>query len=87
MFGEDREDISYLWFNKQTADGVIMDLTFFIKDKDGRYTRYDEQHIQYAHSEEEIIFALTQAGFENITSEGHLGNSKDERINFIAHKA
>jgi hypothetical protein len=86
MFGEDREDISYLWFNKQTADGVVMDLTFFVKGRDGRYTRYDEQHIQYAHTEEEIISALYKVGFSRVSSEGHLGQSKDERINFIAIK-
>jgi ubiquinone/menaquinone biosynthesis C-methylase UbiE len=86
LFGEDREDISYLWFNKQTADGVIMDLTFFVKDKDGRYCRYDERHIQYAHTEDEIISALKEVGFTKVTSEGHLGGSKDVRINFIAVK-
>jgi ubiquinone/menaquinone biosynthesis C-methylase UbiE len=86
LFGEDREDISYLWFNKQTEDGVIMDLTFFVKDKDGRYTRYDERHEQYAHEEEELVELLKQAGFTSVETEGHLGGSKDERINFIAIK-
>jgi ubiquinone/menaquinone biosynthesis C-methylase UbiE len=86
LFGEDREDISYLWFNKQTADGVIMDLTFFVKQKDGSYARYDERHIQYAHSESDIISSLNEVGFTKVTSEGHLGGSKDVRINFIAVK-
>jgi SAM-dependent methyltransferase len=86
MFGEDREDISYLWFNTQTESGVIMDLTFFVKGKDGRYDRFDERHEQFAHSEQDVLCALSEAGFAHVESEGHLGGTKDERINFIAKK-
>ncbi|MDE7076271.1 MAG: class I SAM-dependent methyltransferase, partial [Clostridia bacterium] len=66
LFGEDGEDISYLWFNKQTEEGVQMELTFFIKQADGRYERREETHIQYAHSEEEIVSALREAGFARV---------------------
>ncbi len=86
LFGEDGEDISYLWFNKQTKDGVQMDLTLFIKQADGRYERREETHIQYAHSEEEIISALREAGFARVECEGHLGCEKSERIQFAAFK-
>ncbi|MDE5766165.1 MAG: class I SAM-dependent methyltransferase [Clostridia bacterium] len=86
LFGEDGEDISYLWFNKQTEDGVQMDLTFFIKQADGRYERREETHIQYAHSEEEVISALREAGFARVECEGHLGGDKSERIQFAAFK-
>jgi ubiquinone/menaquinone biosynthesis C-methylase UbiE len=86
LFGEDRDDITYLWFNKQTESGVVMDLTFFVKGSDGKYERFDERHEQFAHTEQEIITSLTDAGFSNIKSEGHLGGSKAERINFIAVK-
>lgn len=87
MFGEDGEDISYMWFNKQTPDGVIMDLTFFVKGKDGRYSRYDERHVQYAHEEGDIVSILSEVGFHDITSCGHLGGEdKSERINFAAVK-
>ncbi|MDE7163320.1 MAG: class I SAM-dependent methyltransferase [Clostridia bacterium] len=86
LFGEDGEDISYLWFNKQTEDGVQMELTFFIKQADGRYERREETHIQYAHTEEEIIAALHEAGFARVESEGHLGGDKSERIQFAAFK-
>jgi ubiquinone/menaquinone biosynthesis C-methylase UbiE len=86
LFGEDGDDISYLWFNKQTDDGVIMDLTFFVKDDDGRYTRYDEQHRQYAHSENLIVTTLQECGFYVAKTEGHLGGDKTERINFVAIK-
>lgn len=86
LFGEDGDGVSYLWFNKQTEDGVQMDLTFFIRGENGLYTRYDETHIQYAHTEEEIIAALNGAGFVRVECEGHLGGDKKERIQFAAFK-
>ncbi|MGN0813728.1 MAG: class I SAM-dependent methyltransferase [Candidatus Coproplasma sp.] len=86
VFCEDGEDISYIWFNTQTEKGVIMELTFFIKGADGRYSREEERHEQFAHGEEDIVSALEEAGFCNITTEGHLGGDKRERINFTAVK-
>lgn len=86
LFGEDGEDISYLWFNTQTADGVKMELTFFVKRADGAYDRFEETHIQYAHSEDKIVSLLKEAGFARVETEGHLGGDKTERINFFAYK-
>ena len=82
LFAEDREDVSYIWFNKLEKDSVIMDLTFFERQKDGNYKRFDEQHIQYIYEEDEILHALYEAGF-TAKSEGHLGKDKGDRINFI----
>ncbi|MCI9406758.1 MAG: class I SAM-dependent methyltransferase [Clostridia bacterium] len=82
LFAEDRDDVSYIWFNSLSGDSVIMDLTFFEKNSDGKYTRADERHVQYIHEEETIISELTAAGF-SVTTEGHLGKEKLERINFI----
>ena len=31
LFAEDRDDVSYIWFNSLSGDSVIMDLTFFEK--------------------------------------------------------
>ena len=82
LFAEDREDISYIWFNTLEDDSVTMDLTFFERKKDGNYRRYDERHVQYIYEEEEIISALNEEGF-TVKSEGHLGKDKGDRINFI----
>ena len=82
LFAEDRDDVSYIWFNTLSDDSVIMDLTFFEKTPDGKYTRADERHVQYIHEEETVISGLTSAGF-SVTTEGHLGKEKLERINFI----
>lgn len=86
VFCEDGEDISYIWFNTQTDTGVIMELTFFIRGRDGRYERVEETHEQFAHSEDGVISALKDAGFAKIFCEGHLGGDKRERINFTAVK-
>ena len=85
LFAEDREDISYIWFNALEEDRVTMDLTFFERQKDGKYARFDEQHIQYIYEEDEVLSALSEAGFE-AKSEGHLGKDKGERINFICRR-
>ena len=81
LFAEDREELTYLWFNKLEEDRVIMDLTFFEKQGES-YARSDERHIQYIHEEQEIISALKDCGFA-VETEGHLGGEKTERINFI----
>ncbi|MGN0804893.1 MAG: class I SAM-dependent DNA methyltransferase [Candidatus Coproplasma sp.] len=87
IFGDAGEDISYIWFNEQTEDGVKMELTFFVRGENGQYRRYDETHYQYAHSEDEIISALKEAGFKRIECEGHLGQEdKSQRIQFSAYK-
>ncbi len=87
MFGEDGDDISYMWFNTPEEDGVTMELTFFVRGSDGRYDRYEETHRQYAHSEEAVISALKEVGFTRVLTEGHLGSDdKSQRINFTALK-
>ena len=86
LFGEDRENISYLWFNRQTDDGVEMELTFFVRRENGLYERFDETHLQYAYTEEEITQALYGAGFARVEAEGHLGGDKSQRIQFAAFK-
>ncbi len=82
FFAEDREEITYLWFNTLEDDKVVMDLTVFERRADGSYLRSDETHVQYIHEEKDVISALVEAGFD-VKSEGHLGQEKRERINFI----
>lgn len=86
MFGEDGEKISYLWFNELKGDKVIMDLTFFVAQPDGKYVRKDERHVQYVHEESALKDCLERCGFKVEETSGHLGKSKEERINFIARK-
>ena len=86
LFAEEREDMSYIWFNTQTDDGVKMDLTFFIKQPNGLYERAEETHYQYAHSQESIVNALKEAGFARVEYEQHPCSPEGERIQFCAYK-
>ena len=85
---DDRDDVTYLSFNREETDGVTMEVTLFVKRQDGAFERLDETHRQYAYTEEEICTALEKNGFELLEVEGHLGEEKEmsDRIVFLARK-
>lgn len=85
---DDREDVTYLSFNSLAKDRVEMDVTLFVRRKDGAFDRYDEHHTQYIHEEEDVSAALEAAGFALVRTEGHLGTCKEgsDRLNFICRK-
>ena len=60
---DDRDDVTYLAFNKTDGDRVTMDVTLFVKRKDGAFDRLDERHEQYIYSEQELLIALEECGF------------------------
>ncbi len=86
---DDREEVTYLSFNRVAADTVTMEVSLFVKGEEkNAYTRLDETHTQYIYSEQEILSALRQAGFEIIFYSGHLGEDKatSDRIEFLARR-
>ena len=85
---DDREDVTYLSFNKVEGDQATLDVTLFVKRPDGAFERLDETHIQYIYTEEEIVCALERNGFRLLSVEGHLGEEKttSDRICFLAQK-
>ena len=85
---DDRDDITYVCFNKQERDGATMDVSLFIRREDGLYERKEETHRQYAYTEEEIVTALKENGFTPLQVEGHLGEDKtlSDRLCFLAVK-
>ena len=92
FFGEERDDVAYIWSNKldEAQHTVDMDLTFFVKQENGLYRRFEERHHQRAHSPEEIISALTECGFTEINTYGNMiydaPASDDVRIHFTAKR-
>ena len=68
FFGEDRGDIAYLWDNHldDAAGTVTMDLTFFTRQADGSYRRFDELHVQKAHDPGHLAALLEESGFAGI---------------------
>ena len=88
LYGEDTDDVTYLWFNTLLEDSVKMELTFFVKNGD-TYIREDETHVQYIHKTQTILKILEEVGFEVVEVKGHLGEELKEdshRINFVAKK-
>ena len=85
---DDREDITYLAFNTLDGKKVTMDVTIFVRRKDGAIDRFDERHVQYVYTENEILQALEETGFDVISVEGHLGADKSEsdRLLFTVKK-
>lgn len=82
---KDYKKATLIWLNTLKEDRVEMDLTLFTLNPNGTYTRSDEFQTQYIHGEDFLLHALEEAGF-SVRTEGHLGGSKEERINFICKK-
>ncbi|MGL6105261.1 class I SAM-dependent DNA methyltransferase [Romboutsia sp.] len=92
MYGENRDDITYMWQNDfdEEQNLVEMELAFFVKGEDGRYNKFEEVHHQRAYTEEEIIESLQIAGFTDIKSYGDFTFEKpkkdSQRIFFVCKK-
>ncbi len=89
-FAENGMDAAYIWRNAydEKTKLVEMELTFFER-KGGLYERFDETHIQRAHSVREIGSRLERAGFSYeayacFTEDAP--SDTDERIQFAARK-
>jgi ubiquinone/menaquinone biosynthesis C-methylase UbiE len=66
-FGENREDITYIWENyfDYETNMVEMDLAFFTRNKE-YYQKFEETHYQRAYKNDEIVNMLKNTGFDYI---------------------
>lgn len=88
-FSFNSDNVSYIWENYLQKNRVLMDLTFFILDKNGKYEKKEEFHTQYIHDDSELILSLKQVGFKKITIKNENGKTPkptDDRIFFICEK-
>lgn len=91
-YGEDTNECAYLWQNVYDPGSrlVEMNLSFFLPDGAGKYTRFTERHVQRAHTTEELLEALDKTGFINCRAyEAFTTNeagAASERIQFAAAK-
>ena len=91
-YGEDTSECAYLWQNAFDPESrlIEMNLSFFVPDGAGKYTRFTERHVQRAHTVEELQSALVKSGFtdcrvyEAFTRSEP--NAASERIQFSAGK-
>lgn len=93
FFGEERDGIATLWQNRLNRETHVltMDVTFFVREQDGRYRRFREEHRQRAHSVSEILGWLEQAGFTDARAYGEMREDAptddDLRVHYVARKA
>lgn len=92
IFIEDREDIFYTWENFLYEDERLVEffLSFFVREAENSYRRFDEEHIERIYEIDEIISLLEEAGFKNIEYYEAFKftnpRNNSERISFIAMK-
>lgn len=91
FFGEEREDVAYLWQNTLEGDVLTMDMTFFIREPGGLYRRVSEVHRQYAHEAQHLDGLLRECGFEKVEIWGDrrlkAPEPEEMRIHFCAIRA
>lgn len=91
-FVYDMDNVYCVWENEPKFDENRMDyeLSFFIKEEDGRYTRHEESQRQYIYSVEEIYHALKSADFINIKIYAFgtflQGSNECDRVQIVAEK-
>ncbi|KAB3529826.1 class I SAM-dependent DNA methyltransferase [Alkaliphilus serpentinus] len=87
-FGENLGDLCYLWENYFDDENMLveMDIAFFMQEG-SLYRKYEEQHIQRAYSEKEIMEALKLAGFNKVIVYGDFKKkpptNESERLFFM----
>lgn len=90
VIAENREEGSFIWENSYFEETHLnqYDLTIFAKDGDGRYTKFEETHVQRGYTLDEIKSALNDAGMIFLDSYGAFTKNpvsdNDERIYVIA---
>lgn len=90
IIAEDREECSFIWDNYFNEEEHINEyfLSVFVKEEDGRYSKYCEEHYQRAYSMEDIKSALEEAGLQFLKSFEAFteteAKEEDDRIYIIA---
>lgn len=64
VIAEDREDVSFIWFNEYDEESCLndIDLKVFVQEEDGRYRKFQEEHVQRGYTLEEIRRLLEDGG-------------------------
>ena len=91
FFGEERDEVAYLWQNALEDDIVTMDITFFLREEGKLYRRVSETHRQRAHEPERLKALLEEAGFVNVQIYGDQSfeppGPQEMRVHFCATRA
>lgn len=70
VIAENREEGSFIWENTYYEDEQVneYDLTLFIPDRQGKYDKYIENHLQRGYRLETVKELLTKAGLEFVAA-------------------
>ena len=70
VFAENRDSSSFIWENSYDSKSHINEynLTLYIEEEDGLYSRSEEQHYQRAYLREEIAELLEKSGLKVVKS-------------------
>ena len=82
---ENRSYGSFIWENDFDSEAGINEsvLTFFVEEKDGRFRRFEETHVQRVYPEETIKSLIIKSGLEFLKTEQVEGA---ERLLFCARE-
>ncbi len=88
---EVREDVAMFWENEEAGDDIHrFYLTIFQEDEDGRYERFDEEHVQRGYTPEALKKFAEAAGLRDIRFyDGYTGQpagKSSERILMTARE-
>ncbi|MBP2622793.1 class I SAM-dependent DNA methyltransferase [Streptococcus oricebi] len=90
---ENAEDFAFVWdtYADEAPHSVVHELTFFIKEADGRFQRYDEVHEERTYELLTYEVLLEQAGFKQVQIyadfEDQAPQADSKRWFFVAEKA
>ncbi len=91
-YHENAEGFAFVWdtYPDEAPHSIVHELTFFIQDEDGRFTRFDEVHEERTYELLTYDILLDQAGFQQVNVfadfEDELPTATSARWFFVAEK-
>ncbi|MDR1568736.1 MAG: class I SAM-dependent methyltransferase [Streptococcaceae bacterium] len=91
-FHENEEDFAFLWdsYPGDTAHSIVHELTFFVKDEDNNFKRFDEIHRERTYELNFFLQMLESSGFDNVQVFADFENKAptptSERLFFVCRK-
>jgi SAM-dependent methyltransferase len=66
IYAENREDSAYIWenFYYDETHNNEYDLSIFVKDMNGQFTRFEETHVQHGFTTDEVTRLARECGFK-----------------------
>ncbi|HGD4892692.1 TPA: class I SAM-dependent methyltransferase [Streptococcus agalactiae] len=91
-YHENADDFAMVWdtYEDDAPHSIVHELTFFVQEEDGRFTRHDEVHEERTYDILTYDILLEQAGFKDVKVYADFEDKKptatSARWFFVAHK-